>query len=166
MLQRPFILLLPLALAFSAVQAQTPATTPRRLIDGLGVTLRQAVMTSQPGKAAQDAEREVAKQIAALPPERRTELLDTDEQGRTPLMLAVGGGYLQVVKALLADPGVRAGINQPDARGETAWMLVNFAPSLTLAACQPGVLTLDPRVRHQIGISGDFRGSARCESMA
>lgn len=143
MLLRPKYLLLPLILAFSTSQAQPAAPTPRRLIDGLGVTLRQAVMTAQPGKATEDAERRVAEQIAALPPEQRGALVDTDEQGRTPLMQAVSGGYVQVVKALLADPGVRAGINQPDARGETAWMVANFAPSLSLVACQPGALTLD-----------------------
>ena len=143
MFLRPPHLLLPLILSFSAAQAQPAAATPRQLIDGLGVTLRQAAMTAQSSKASEAAERKVAEQIAALPPEQRGALVDVDQQGRTPLMLAVSGGYLQVVNALLSDPGVRAGINQPDARGETAWMLANFAPSLSLVACQPATLTLD-----------------------
>ncbi|NCT84743.1 MAG: ankyrin repeat domain-containing protein [Comamonadaceae bacterium] len=143
MFLRPPHLLLPLILAFSTALAQPDIPTPRRLIDGLGVTLRQAAMSAQPGQASEAAERAVAEQIAALPPEQRGSLVDADEQGRTPLMQAVSGGYPQVVKALLADAGVRAGIERPDAHGETAWMLANFAPALTLVACQPGALTLE-----------------------
>lgn len=134
-------LLLPLTLA----QAAPTDRTPHQLIDGLGVTVRRAIEAPRPDKSADDAERAVAEQITALmqSPEQRASLVDVDTQGRTPLMLAVSGAYLQVVKALLADPGVRSAINQPDANGETAWMVANFAPTMTLMACQPGALTLD-----------------------
>jgi hypothetical protein len=134
-------LLLPLTLA----QAAPAGRTPHQLIDGLGVSVRRAIEAPRPGSSADDAERAVAEQITALmlDPEQRASLVAVDTQGRTPLMLAVGGAYPQVVKVLLADPGVRAAINQPDANGETAWMVANFAPTMTLMACQPGALTLD-----------------------
>jgi hypothetical protein len=137
--------LLPLLLTLALAQAAGPRRTPHQLIATLGVSLRQAIEAPEPGKNADDAERAVAEQIAVLMsnPEQRAALVDVDAQGRTPLISAVSGGYLQVVKALLADPGVRATINQPDANGETAWMVANFAPTMTLVACQPGVLTLE-----------------------
>jgi len=122
-----------------------PARTPRQLIDSLGVEIRQILEAPKPGRTPHDAERAVAEQIAALASRSPGDdtLYATDAQGRTPLMLAVSGAYPRVVNALLADPIVKALVNVRNNAGETAWMVANFAPALTLAACQPGALTLE-----------------------
>lgn len=119
--------------------------TPHQLIGRLGVDIRQAIEDPRRSRAPEDVERAVAQQIEALArsPEGAAALTKRDAQGRTPLMLAVAGAYPLVVKALLADPGVKRTINESNAVGETAWMLAKTAPAMTLMACQPGALTLD-----------------------
>ena len=146
----PFILragtlLLALLLATQTAHADDLARTPRRLIDDLGVQIRLILEAPQPAQTPEDAERAVAEQVAALARSAPGHLALTEagSRGRTPLMQAVSGAYPLVVQALLADPGVKLGINVPDAEGVTPWMLANFAPALTLVACQPGVLTAD-----------------------
>jgi hypothetical protein len=139
----PAVLLLLLS-ALAGANAE-PSRTPRQLIDGLGVEIRQILEAPKPGRTPEDAERAVAEQITALAQRSPGDdsLFDADAQGRTPLLLAVSGAYPLVVKALLADPIVKARINARDKSGETAWMVANFAPAMTLVACQPGALTLE-----------------------
>lgn len=134
-----------LTLALSCANVAT-AATPLELIDRLGVQLRNA--PRQPRTAERppaDAERKVAGDISALihATPGHASLTAADAQGRTPLMQAVSGGYLLVVQALLTDASVRRSINERDASGETARMQAQFAPALTLPACQPGMLTLE-----------------------
>jgi len=121
------------------------APTPHQLIARLGVEIRQAQEQPQAGRTPQDVEQKAADQIAARvrASEADPALTEPDKKGRTPLMQAASDSYPRVVKALLASAAVRQAINTPDAAGETAWMKANFAPSLTLVACQPGALTLD-----------------------
>jgi hypothetical protein len=144
------LLLLCLSLGLQAARAQTaptppPARTPHQTIARLGLDIRKILEDPQASTRPEDAEAAVAEQIRALIAHSpgHLSLTATDNLGRTPLMLAASGGYAQVVQALLTDPAVRLTINQPDARGETAWMLANFAPTLTLTACQPAALTVD-----------------------
>lgn len=147
------LLLLCLSLGLPTAQAQTTsssapvqtARTPQQAIGRLGLDIRKILEDPQASASPEDAERAVADQIRALIARSpgHLSLTATDSQGRTPLMQAASGGYAQVVQALLSDQAVRLTINQPDARGETAWMLANFAPSLTLTACQPAALTVD-----------------------
>jgi hypothetical protein len=142
-MRRRLCCLLPALLGLQLAHAE-PARTPHQLIARLGVETRAALEAPKPGKA-DAAERAVAEQITALvrsSPGDDT-LFAADAQGRAPLMLAVSGAYPRVVDALLADPIVKARINARDNAGETAWMVANFAPALTLAACQPGALTLE-----------------------
>ncbi|RZL31667.1 MAG: ankyrin repeat domain-containing protein [Rubrivivax sp.] len=137
------LFLLTLALACLRAQAAMP---PGELIDRLGVQMRQSLSATPPNEQPRDdVERAVAGEIAELIHGQpgHASLTAPDGQGRTPLMQAVSGGYLLVVKALLTDASVRQAINQADAAGETAWMKAQFAPGMTLAACQPGALTLD-----------------------
>jgi hypothetical protein len=123
-----------------------PARTPAQLIEHLGVEMRQILADPKSRRAPEEAERAVADEILARSrssPQGHAPLAEADGQGRTPLMLAVGGAYPLIVKALLADPGVKQQVNARDAAGETAWMVASFAPSMTLPACQPGLLTLE-----------------------
>lgn len=134
--------LLALMLTLQPAHAQS-AQAPRQLIEKLGVEMRQILEARKPDKVPEDAERQVAEQITALihGSPGHPSLTETDEHGRTPLMLAASGAYPLVVQALLADPAVKLGINARNEAGATAWMEASFAPTLTLAACQPGVLT-------------------------
>lgn len=136
-------LLLCLSLGLQAAHAQ-PALAPHQAIGRLGVDIRKILEDPQASTTPEDAERAVAEQIRALIARSPGHLSLTalDSRGRTPLMLAASSGYAQVVQALLTDPAVRLAINMPDAQGETAWMLANFAPAVTLVACQPGALTV------------------------
>lgn len=136
------------ALLVGALLALQPAhaeeqRTPRQLIDKLGVEIRQLLADPKATRTPDDAERDAAEKIAALVRSSPGHLALTqpDARGSTPLMLAINGGYVQIVQALLADPGVRLAINAPNAAGETPWMLASFAPTVTLVACQPGMLT-------------------------
>lgn len=129
---------------WSAAEAQ-PARTPRQMIETLGVEVRQLLEDPKARRTPEQAEQAVADQIAALArgAEGHPLLTELDLQQRSPLMLAVTGGHLRVVQALLSDPSVRLSVNVPDEAGETPWMLANFAPGVTLVACQPGTLTLE-----------------------
>lgn len=122
-----------------------PARTPHQSIGRLGVDIRKILEDPKATMTPEDAERAVAQQISALIARSpgHLSLTELDSLGRTPLMLAASGGYALVAQALLADPSVQLAINMPDARGETAWMLANFAPALTLVACQPAALTVE-----------------------
>jgi len=129
-------------LVLGSTEAQT---TPRQWIERLGVDIRQILEDPRPTRTPADAEQAVADQITALArdAEDPAPLTERDAQGRTPLMLAVSGAYPKVAQALLAHPAVRRTINEPDAAGNTAWMLAKTAPALTLVACQPGTLTIE-----------------------
>lgn len=142
-MKRAALFVLTVALASSSFA--TTATTPRVLIERLGVQIRQALTTPKPERTPEDIERAVAGEIAALvhASPGHASLTESDHRGRTPLTLAVSDGYALVVQALLTDASVRQKINQPDDRGQTAWMVAQFAPGMTLVACQPGALTLD-----------------------
>lgn len=140
-----FLLTLTLLLACASAHAEA-ATPPGELIDRLGLQLRQSPSITRPNERPRDdTERAVAGEISALihAAPGHASLTTADAQGRTPLMQAASDGYLLVVKALLTDASVRRAINQPDAAGETAWMKAQFAPGVTLVACQPGALTLE-----------------------
>jgi hypothetical protein len=112
------------------------------------VEIRQILEDPKSSRTPEDAERAAAAQITALIASAPGDasLTARDPHGRTPLMQAASDGYPLVVTALLTAPGVKREINAVNASGETAWMLAQFAPSLTLAACQPGALTLDRAV--------------------
>lgn len=121
------------------------ARTPRRLIDTLNVEVRKILENPKSTRTPEDAEAAVAEQIIALirSDEGHLSLTQPDEQGRSPLMVAAGSGHALIVQALLTAPGVRLTVDTADNHGETAWMLAQFAPSVTLVACQPGLLTLE-----------------------
>lgn len=155
-LPRLAALLLALPLLLQAQQApsqQQPAAeaeqkTPHRLIAQLGIEIRRLLEDPKASRTPEQAEQAVADQIAALiarsPGDQS--LTQADVRGRTPLMQAVSDAYPLVVKALLADADVKFQINAVDRQGESAWMLANFVPTVTLAACQPGVLTRERAV--------------------
>lgn len=140
-------ILLVLFIALPQARAETDKT-PRQLIETLGVDVRQILEARKPDKTPEDAERAVAAQITALSQASpgHLSLTEVDQHGHTPLMLAASGGYPLVVAALLADPAVKLRINVRDEDGATVWMHASFAPTLTLAACQPGVLTAERSV--------------------
>jgi hypothetical protein len=151
------------AFAAPAPSTSTAARTPHELIDALGIDVRQLLATPRPDRTPADAERDAAAQISALIASApgHPQLTQADARGRSPLIAAVGDGYLPVVQALLTDPGVRLQINEPDKRGVSSWMLANFAPGATLVACQPGTLTLErapllePYLRRMVGLLRD-----------
>jgi hypothetical protein len=126
-----------------AVRADDVPRAPRHIVERLGVEIRQILAAATPDRTPEDAERAAAAQITALIRREpgHLSLTEPDARGQTALMLAANGGYPLVVDALLADPGVKLAVNAVDKRGQTAWMIANFAPALTLAACQPGALT-------------------------
>jgi len=136
------LLCLPFWLASAHAQ---PSRTPRQVIDMLGVEIRQILENAKSTRTPEDAERAAAEQISALV--RSTpghlSLTEADKRGRTPLMLAAGHSYALVVQALLDDPSVKLTVDVADADGETAWMVANFVPAMTLPACQPGNLTVE-----------------------
>lgn len=125
-----------------------PQQSPHRLIAQLGVEIRQLLEDPKASRTPAQAEQAVADQITALIASKPGDqsLTQPDARGRTPLMQAVSGAYPLVVKALLADADVKFQINAVDRRGESAWMLANFAPAVTLVACQPGTLTRERAV--------------------
>lgn len=139
---RAAALLAALLLSLQPAQAE-PQRTPRQIIEKLDVEVRQILANPKAGRTPDDAERAAADKIAALVRSApgHLSLSQPDSDGRTPLLLAVSSGYVQVVQALLTDPGARLAVNAPDAAGETPWMEASFAPTLTLVACQPGMLT-------------------------
>lgn len=126
-----------------AARANDAPRSPRHVIERLGVEIRQILAAATPDRTPEDAERAAAAQITALIQREpgHLSLTEPDARGQTALMLAANGGYPLVVDALLADPSVKLAVNAADKRGQTAWMIANFAPTLTLAACQPGALT-------------------------
>lgn len=141
---------LTLALLLTAHGAlAAPERTPRQLIDHLGVEIRQILEDPKSTRTPDDAERAVAEQITALigSDEGHLSLTEHAERGGTPLMVAASHGYVQVVRALLAAPGVKLTVDVADAAGETAWTKASFASPITLVACQPGNLT---RERHAL----------------
>lgn len=133
------------ASATPAASAPAPLQPgPHQWIDELDLSLRrrlQAPDLGTPDAAEQDTAARITALIGSAP--GAASLTQTDLRGRTPLMRAAASGHARVVDALLADAGVRRTINQATPQGETALMLANFAPSLSLVACQPGTLTLD-----------------------
>lgn len=158
--------LLALAAAFAPFAALADAATertPRGVIEALGPEVRRLLATPRPDRSRADAERDAAARIAALIASSpgHLQLTTPDARGRTPLMLAVSGGYLPVVRALLTDASVRLQINEVDKDGVSAWMLANFVPGATLVACQPGTLTrsraplLMPYLRRMGDLLGD-----------
>lgn len=152
--------------------AVTPAKaddlpTPRELIDWLNLEVRTILADPKTAKTPEEVERATAEQIAAFirSDERNPALTAQDLWGRTPLMLAVSSGYPLIVETLLTAPVVRQDINVSDHAGETAWMLAQFVPSVTLVACQPATLTrnraplLPPYLRRMTQLLAD-RGAA------
>ncbi|MFG6441459.1 hypothetical protein [Roseateles sp. LKC17W] len=139
---RAAVLALALLGALPGAHADTPRT-PRQLIEQLGLEIRQILEATPSTRTPDDAERAVAEQIGALIQADPHHLSLTENAGRggTPLMLAASHGYVQVVRALLAAPGVKLTADVADAQGETAWIKASFAQPITLAACQPGTLT-------------------------
>lgn len=133
--------------AWAASAAPAAADTqpgPHQWMDELDLDLRRRLQDPARG-SPEAAEQATAARITALigTAPGAAPLTQTDLRGRTPLMRAAAGGHARVVDALLADAGVRRTVNQASPQGETALMLANFVPSVSLVACQPGTLTLD-----------------------
>lgn len=144
LLRRSWVTPLTLALLLTAHGAlAAPERTPRQLIDHLGLEIRQILEDPKSTRTPDDAERAVAEQITALiaSDEGHLSLTERAERGGTPLMVAASHGYVQVVRALMAAPGVKLTVDVAYAAGETAWTQASFASPITLAACQPGNLT-------------------------
>jgi hypothetical protein len=70
----------------------------------------------------------------------RGDLVATDANGQTPLMVAVFMGYSRVVEELLRAEEVRQGINNRDSRGVSAWMYATFAFRQTMWVFDPAVV--------------------------
>lgn len=131
-------LLIALGLAAGSALAQP---SPTQLIRELGAQTRAAA----DGRVdhAQAAEAAAAAQVRTLVEQNpgHAALTEPDANGATPLMQAAVNGYAEVVDALLADAGVRAGIDRLDRQGASAWMLSQFARPLTLLSCHPQAAT-------------------------
>ncbi len=131
-------LLIALGLAAGPALAQP---SPTQLIRELGAQTRAAA----DGRVdhAQAAEAAAAAQVRTLVEQNPSHaaLTEPDASGATPLMQAAANGYAEVVDALLADAGVRAGIGRLDRQGASAWMLSQFARPLTLLSCHPQAAT-------------------------
>jgi hypothetical protein len=151
--------LLTLCLAAGAAQAQQ---TPRQLIARLGLDTRAD--DSRQWTRQREAEAQVARQLRALGQDRPGDagLVETDALGRTPLMEAAVNGYADVVESLLTDSRVRAGIDDTDRFGATAWALSQFARPVTLIACHPQMYTRErlPLLRPYTQRVGYFRDGA------
>lgn len=135
---RLILAVLALGLACAAAQAQP---TPRQLIAQLGLETRPG--DGRDWTRQREAEKAVARQLRRLIADKPDDpgLTETDAYRRTPLMEAAVNGYADVVEALLSDAGVRAGIDDRDRFGATAWALSQFARPVTLIACHPRMYT-------------------------
>lgn len=64
-------------------------------------------------------------------------LLQKDNEGNTPLMLASYHGMFDIVEILLTVPDVRESVNATNTKGMSAWLFSTYAFGMTAPLCQP-----------------------------
>jgi ankyrin repeat protein len=126
----------------NSVSATNNFKKPRQTINELFTEMDRIGETGGQLERFNSAEREAVREIHeyAKGINNPTDLVERDNGGSTPLMLAALYGYSEIVVELLKYDIVKKGINDVNSDGVSAWIMVNFAFNQTAWLCKPSLL--------------------------
>ncbi|WMW81165.1 ankyrin repeat domain-containing protein [Undibacterium cyanobacteriorum] len=134
-----FALIGTVAIGTEAIAADSPAK-PNKVISNLRQQMYTIGETSGKLEDYLAAEHKAVLEIRAyLAQGEATGLQEKTSSGQTPLMAAAINGYAEIVAELLKSEQVRAGINDTNPQGFSAWLHATWAFRQSMWVCNPQV---------------------------
>lgn len=144
--------------------AQDNKIEPSNIFDAIKLLRHKIYVTGETTGDFADVEKDSILLISKLITEHGERLLiEKNQSGQTPLILASMYGYHGIVAELLRHKNVIDNINSTDSKGLSAWHYSNLALAQTRLVCNPDAVSSNPFILVPILVTAQYYQPAQGE---